>query len=70
MTNSMEITSDRVKKVLLAGGVKPGSVSPYLTAWRWAESGKTRYGLSAKTVQTYETDSSRVYLLLGQYPPE
>jgi hypothetical protein len=66
----MEITSDRVREVLIADGVEPGSVSPYLTAWRWAESGKTSTSLSAKTVQTYETDSSRVYRLLGLDPSE
>jgi len=68
MSKPMEITSDLVKDVLVADGVEPGSVSPYLTAWRWAESGKSSTGLSAKTVQTYEADSSRVYRLLGQHP--
>jgi hypothetical protein len=46
--------SDRVKQVLLADGVKPESVSPYLAAWTWAESGKATTGLSVATVRTYE----------------
>jgi len=66
MSKQINITSDRVKEVLLADGVKPESVSPYLAAWRWAESGKIRSGLSVKTIQTYEADASRVYRLLGQ----
>jgi hypothetical protein len=59
-----------VKEVLLADGVKPKSVSPYLVAWTWAESGKTKSGLSDKTVRTYEADARRVYQLLGQTPPQ
>jgi hypothetical protein len=70
MSKPMKIRSDRVKEVLLVDGVKPESVSPYLTAWTWAESGKTNTGLSVKTVQTYEADARRVYGLLGQYPPQ
>ena len=70
MSMPMKITSDRVQEVLLADGVKLGSVSPYLVAWTWAESGKTSAGLSAATVRTYETDARRVYRLLGQDPPE
>jgi hypothetical protein len=70
MSKPMKITSDRVKEVLLADGVKPGSVSPYLAAWAWAESGKTNTGLSVATVRTYETDARRVYRLLDQYPPQ
>ena len=70
MSKPMKITSDRVKEVLLADGVKPGSVSPYLAAWTWAESGKTRTGYSDATVRTYEADARRVYRLLGQNPPK
>jgi hypothetical protein len=67
MSKPMKITSDRVKEVLLADGVKPGSVSPYLTAWTWAESGKTNTGLSVATVRTYEAYARRVYQPLGQH---
>ena len=70
MSKPKQITSDRVKEALLADGVKPESVSPYLTAWRWAESGKTTTGLSDPTLRTYEADASRVYQLLGQDPPQ
>ena len=66
MSEPINITPDRVKEVLLADGVRPESVSPYLAAWRWAESGKAKSGLSDKTVQTYEADASRVYRLLGK----
>jgi hypothetical protein len=59
-------TSDQVRKILLAAGVKPGSVSPYITAWTWAESGKASTGLSKATVDTYETDAARVYRLLSE----
>ena len=58
-----------MKEALLADGVKPESVSPYLTAWRWAESGKTPTGLSDATVRTYDADARRVYQLIGQDPP-
>ena len=68
MSRPKKITSDRVKEVLLADGVKPESESPYLTAWTWAESGKTTTGLSVATVRTYEADARRVYLLLGEGP--
>lgn len=57
---------DRVREVLLSDGVKPGSVSPYVRAWRWVESGKSSSGLSNSTIQTYEADARRVYRLLGQ----
>lgn len=70
MSKPMKIASDRVKEVLLADGVKPESVSPYLAAWTWAESGKTNGGLSDATVRTYEADARRVYRLLGQNPPQ
>jgi hypothetical protein len=70
MSNSINITSDRVKEVLLADGVKPESVSPYLAAWRWAESGKTNSGLSDATVRTYEADARRIYFLLDETPPQ
>jgi hypothetical protein len=63
-------TSDHLKEALLADGVKPESVSPYLAAWRWAESGKTASGLSDATIRTYEADARRVYQLLGQNPPQ
>lgn len=55
-------------QALLADGVKPESVSPYLAAWKWAESGKTTTGLSVATIRTYEADACRVYRLLGQIP--
>jgi hypothetical protein len=61
---------DRVKEVLLADGVRPASVSPYLVAWTWAESGKTAAGLSTTTIQTYEADARRVYRLLDQNFPQ
>jgi hypothetical protein len=70
MSEPMKITSDRVKEVLLDDGVKPESVSPYLAAWTWAESGKSTTGLSVATVRTYEADARRVYRLLGQNPPQ
>jgi hypothetical protein len=56
---------DQVKKVLLADGIKPDSISPYVRAWRWAESGKPNAGLSDATIRQYESDSRRVYRLLG-----
>ena len=68
MSISMNSTSDRLRELLLAAGVKPESVSPYLAAWRWAEAGKTKARLSDKTVQTYEADAKRAYQLLGQLP--
>jgi len=58
----------RVREVLLNDGVKPDSVSPYVRAYRWAESGKPRDGLSDSTIRTYESDSQRVYRLLGREP--
>jgi hypothetical protein len=70
MSKPKEIMSDRVKEMLLADGVKPESVSPYLAAWTWAESGKTTTALSVATVRTYEADARRVYRLLGQNPPQ
>ena len=70
MSKPKTITSDRVKEVLLADDVKLKSISPYLAAWRWAESCKTTTGLSAKTVKTYKADAHRVYQLLGQTPPK
>lgn len=70
MSMPMKITSDRVKEVLLADGVKPESVSPYLAAWTWAEFGKTSADLSVVTVRSYEADARRVYRLLGQYSPQ
>jgi hypothetical protein len=70
MSKPKQITPDRVKEALLVVGVKPESVSPYLTAWRWAESGKTTTGLSDATIGTYEADARRVYQLLGQDPPQ
>ncbi len=57
---------EQVRDVLLADGVKPESISPYLRAWRWAESGKPRMGLAESTIGQYESDSQRVYRLLGQ----
>jgi len=70
MSTAMKITSDCVKQVLLADGVKPGSISPYLAAWTWARSGKTNTGLSLATVRTYEADARRVYRVLGLDPPK
>lgn len=70
MSKSTNTTRDRVKEVLLADGVRPESVSPYLAAWMWAESGKTSAGLSTKTVQTYEADARRVYRLLDLNSPQ
>jgi len=70
MFKPKQITSDHVKEALLADGVKPESVSPYLAAWRWAESGKTTTGLSDATIRTYEADARRVYQLFGQNPPQ
>jgi hypothetical protein len=70
MSKPKQITPLRLKEALLADGVKLESVSPYLTAWRWAESGKTTTGLSDATVKTYEADARRVYELLGQNPPQ
>ncbi len=64
MATRTRITSDYVKDVLQADGVKPQSLSPYLAAWRWAESGKNASGLSDSTVRTYEADAARVYRLL------
>jgi hypothetical protein len=61
-------TEDRLRELLLADGVKTGSVSPYIAAWEWVESGKIRTGLSANTVRTYEADARRAYRLLGQNP--
>lgn len=61
---------DRVREVLLADGVKPESVSPYVRAWHWAESGKPSAGLSDSTIQQYEADARRVYRLLGQEPQQ
>jgi|SRR6187402_581684 len=52
MSKPIRFTSDHVKEVLLADGVKPRSVSPYLAAWQWAESGKAKAGLSDATVRT------------------
>lgn len=65
MTISRDIP-DRVKQVLLDAGVKPGSVSPYLTAWTWAEAGRSEAGLSNATIRTYNADAQRVYMLLEQ----
>ena len=70
MPETIKVTSDRVKELLLDDGVKPESVSPYLAAWKWAESGKSTTGLSAATVRTYEADARRVYQLLGQNLPQ
>jgi hypothetical protein len=70
MSKPKQITFDPAREALLADGVKPESVSPYLAAWRWAESGKTTTGLSDATVKTYEADARRVYQLLGQNPPQ
>jgi hypothetical protein len=70
MPTPTKMTSDRVKQVLLADGVKPESVSMYLAAWTWAESGKATIGLSVATVRTYEADARLVYRLLGQNPPQ
>jgi hypothetical protein len=39
-----------------------------LSAWNWAESGKTTIGLSVATIRTYEADARRVYRLLSQIP--
>lgn len=68
MSTIMKFTSDRLIEVLLADGVKPGAVSPYLAAWKWAEPGKTTTGLSVATIRTYEADARRVYRLLSQIP--
>ena len=68
MSKTMKFTSDRLTEALLADGVKPESVYPYLAAWKWAESGKTTTGLSVATIRTYEADARRVYRLLGQIP--
>jgi hypothetical protein len=57
---------DEVRAVLLADGVKPESISPYVRAWRWAESGGSSAGLSDSTVRQYKSDSQRVYRLLGE----
>jgi hypothetical protein len=70
MSKPTNTTRDRVKEVLLADGVRPESVSPYLVAWMWAEAGKTGAGLSTKTVQTYKADARRVYRLLDQSFPK
>jgi hypothetical protein len=40
MPTPTRIMSDRVKQVLLADGVKPESVSPYLAAWTWPSPAK------------------------------
>lgn len=56
--------NEQVRKALLADGVRPASVSPYLRAWRWAESGKPSAGLAESTIRQYESDSQRVYRLL------
>jgi hypothetical protein len=55
---------EQVREVLLADGVKQESISPYVRAWRWAESGKPRAGLAESTRRQYESDSQRVYRLL------
>jgi len=57
---------EQVRKVLLADGVEPESISPYVRAWRWAESGKPSAGLADSTIRQYESDSQRVYRLLGR----
>ena len=59
----------RVEEVLLADGVKPESISPYVRAYRWAKSGKPSAGLSESTIRQYESDSQRVYRLLGGQTP-
>jgi hypothetical protein len=70
MPKPSKSTSDRVKEMLLADGVKPQSVSPYVAAWTWAESGKINTSLSDATVRTYEADARRVYRLLGENHPQ
>jgi hypothetical protein len=70
MPKPRKATSDRVKEALLADGVKPESISPCLTVWAWAESGKATIHLSVSTVQTYEADARRVYRLLDQDLPQ
>lgn len=68
MAKPIEITLNHVKDLLLTDGVKPESVSPYLTAWTWAESGKNNTGVSVANVRIYEADARRVYRLLGENP--
>jgi hypothetical protein len=70
MSKPTKITPDHVKELLLADGVEPESVSPYLTAWTWAESGKSNSGLSDVTVRTYKADARRVYRLLDENSPQ
>jgi len=57
---------EQVREALLADGVRWESVSPYVRAWRWAESGKPSEGLAATTIRQYQSDSQRVYRLLGK----
>ena len=54
----------QVREVLLADGVNRESISPYVRAWRWAESGKPSAELAESTISQYESDSQRVYRLL------
>ena len=69
MSNAMRITSDHVRELLQADGVKPQSVSPYVAAWNWAESGKTETALSDATVRTDKADARRVYRLTSAKRP-
>ena len=66
--NHLEVFSmdEQVREALLADGVRRESISPYVRAWRWAESGKPSAGLAGLTIRQYELDSQRVYRLLGK----
>ena len=57
---------EQVRELRLADGVMRESISPYVRAWRWAESGKRSAGLAESTICQYESDSQRVYRLLGK----
>jgi hypothetical protein len=54
--------AEHVRDLLFGQGVK--SVTPYITAWRWADSGKPIEGLSGATLSQYRRDAQRVYRLL------
>lgn len=54
--------AEHVRDLLFGQRVK--SVTPYITAWRWADSGKPIEGLSSATLSQYRRDARRVYRLL------
>lgn len=60
------LMDEQVREALLADGVRQESISPYVAAWRWAQSGKLSAGLAESTIRQYESDSHRVYRLLGK----